>query len=108
LKAKEAGQVQGLIGNPFKSNFKGMVRGNMIRNFLAMPNDVANAQAIFRPDHASIRGKTVRRTPAPVVADYVDVSRSIVQNKKVVMMVADMYFVDGTAFLITISWQISS
>jgi hypothetical protein len=30
LKAKEAQQAQGLIGNPIESNFKGMVRGNMI------------------------------------------------------------------------------
>ncbi len=30
LKAKEARRAQGLIGNPSKSNFRGMVRGNMV------------------------------------------------------------------------------
>jgi hypothetical protein len=41
-----------------------------------------------------------------VVADYVDVPRSIVQNNKVVMMARYVFFVDGTAFLITISQRI--
>jgi hypothetical protein len=50
----------------------------------------------------------VQCTPALVVAYYVVVARSIVQNNKVVTMVADVFFVDGTAFLITISWRISS
>jgi hypothetical protein len=41
-----------------------------------------------------------------MVADYVEVPRLLVQNNKVVTMVADAFFVDGTAFLITVSWRI--
>ncbi len=48
----------------------------------------------------------MRQTPAPVVADYVEVPQSLVQNNKVVTMAADIFFVDGTAFLITVSWRI--
>ncbi len=57
LKAKEAKQAQGLIGNPSKSNFKGMARGNIIQYCPIMPNNIANMCAIFGPDLASIRGK---------------------------------------------------
>jgi hypothetical protein len=36
----------------------------------------------------------------------VEVPRLLVQNNKVVTMAADIFFVDGTAFLITVSWHI--
>ncbi len=42
----------------------------------------------------------------PVVADYVAVPCSLVETNKVVMMAADVFFVDGTAFLLTMSQRI--
>jgi hypothetical protein len=38
-----------------------------------------------------------------VVADYVAVPHSLVKTNKVITMVADVFFVDGTAFLLTMS-----
>jgi hypothetical protein len=67
---------------------------------------VTNAWNIFGPDLASIQGITVQRTPAPVVADYVAVPRSLVEANLIVTLAADMFFVDGTAFLLTVSWRI--
>jgi hypothetical protein len=40
LTAKEAHRVQGLVGNPSESDYKGMVRGNMIRNCPVTPKDI--------------------------------------------------------------------
>ncbi len=45
-------------------------------------------------------------TPAPVMADYVEVPPLLVQNNKVVTIAADVFFVNGTTFLITVSWRI--
>ncbi len=45
-------------------------------------------------------------TPAPVVADYVAVPRSLVEANSVVTLTADVFFVDGMAYLLTISWRI--
>ncbi len=106
FKTKEARRAQRLIGNPSESNFRGLVRGNMTQNCPITSDNVTNVQAIFGPDLASMRGKIVWQTPAPVVADYVEVLRLLVQNNKVVTMAADVFFVDGTAFLITVSWRI--
>ncbi len=50
-----------------------------------------------------MRGKTVRRTPAPVVGDYVAVPCSLVEWNRIITMAADMFFLDDTAFLITLS-----
>jgi hypothetical protein len=81
----------------------GMVSGNLIANCPVNNTDITNARAIFGLDLASIRGKTVRQTPTPVVADYADVPRALVEQNKIVTMAADVFFVDGTAFLLTVS-----
>jgi hypothetical protein len=51
-------------------------------------------------------GKTVQRTLVPLVADYVAVPPSLVENNKVITMAADVFFINGTAFLLTMSWRI--
>ncbi len=45
----------------------------------------------------------MRRAPAPAVADYVAVPRLLVDAHKVLTLAADVFFVDGTAFLMTVS-----
>ncbi len=103
MRAKEARRAQAMIGNPSEGDFKGMVNSNMIKNCLLTPSDITNAKEIFGPALASVQGKTVRRTPAPVVGDYVAVPRSLVERNKIITMAVDVFFVDGTAFLITLS-----
>ena len=74
----------------------------MIANCPLSTSDVSNAHAIFGPDLASVRGKTVRRTPAPVVAEYVAVPRSLVESNRMLTLAAAAFFVDGTPFLLTV------
>ncbi len=95
-----------MIGNPSKSDYKGMVRGSMIQNCPVTLKDITNARAIFSPNLASIREKMVQRTLVPVVMDYVNVPRLVVETNRVVPMAAVIFFVDGMVLLITISWRI--
>jgi hypothetical protein len=90
-----------MLGHPSKKDYKGMVSNNLIANCPITSSDVTNAHTIFGPDLASIQEKTVRRTPAPVVADYVAVPCGLVDANKVITLAADVFFVDGTAFLLT-------
>ena len=91
LRAKEARLVQAMIGNPSKGDFKGMVSSNMIKNCLITPSDIANAKEIFGPALASVQGKTVRCTPAPVVGDYVAVPRSLMELNRIITMALDVF-----------------
>jgi hypothetical protein len=100
LQAEEAWCAQAIIGNPSEGDFKGMVSRNLIKNC------PTNAHTIFGPDLPSNQGKTVQRTPAPVVADYVAVLCLLVEQNKVVTVAADVFFVDGMAFLITMLHRI--
>jgi hypothetical protein len=101
IKAKEARWAQAVMGNPSEKDYKGVVSNHLISNCPVTHTDITNACAIFGPDLPSVQGKTVRQTPAPVVTDYVEVPRSLVELNKTVTLAADVFFVDGTAFLIT-------
>jgi hypothetical protein len=95
-----------MIGSPSEKDYKGMVSSNIIKNCPITVSNVTNAGNIFGPDLASVRGKIVQRTPAPVVADYVAVPRLLVDANLTVTLAADMFFVDGTAFLLMVSRRI--
>ena len=74
----------------------------MIANCPVTTTAITNARDIFGKDLASVRGKTVRWAPAPVVGDYVAVPRGVIDKNKSVTLAADVFFVDGIAFLLTV------
>ncbi len=106
MKAKKVRQGQAIIGNPSKGDYKGLLSSNMISNCPIAPADITNARTIFGPDLASVHGKIVPQTSAPVVADHVAVPHMLVERNKVVTMAADVFFVDWMAFLVTLSRNI--
>jgi hypothetical protein len=68
---QEVRKAQVMLGNPGNKGFKRMVSSNIIPNCLITRSDITNAQNLFGPDLVSVQGKTVHRTLAPVVGDYV-------------------------------------
>jgi hypothetical protein len=74
--AKAAREAQGLLGHATDCNFLGMVCSNMILNCTMTANAIKNANLIFGPDLAGIRGQTVRTLPA----DYVQILRHILES----------------------------
>jgi hypothetical protein len=96
----------GMIGNPSKEDFKGMVRENMIQNCPVSPAAITNVRAIFGLDLPSLRGKTVWRTPVPVVSEYVLEPKEVVDWNNRVTLAAGVFFFDRTAFLLSVLRQI--
>jgi hypothetical protein len=99
--AQEARRLQGMIGNPMDRGFTGMVREELIANCPVTVHDVQNANRIFGPDLANLRGKTTRSKPEHVRVDYVKIPWDFVEMHKYVTIVADMMFVNGLPFLVT-------
>ena len=64
-----------LLRFPSEQDFEHMVRSNMIVNCPVTFDDVKNSKLIFGPDITLSKGKSVRRKPASVVTDYVDIPR---------------------------------
>jgi hypothetical protein len=106
-KAKEARRLQGMIGNPTERELEGMVREKLIANCPVTVQDVHNANRIFGPDLANLRGKTTRKKPEYVRVDYVENPRDIIDMHKYVTLVADVMFVNGLPFLVSSSRGIS-
>jgi hypothetical protein len=72
-KAKEAQRLQGMVGNHTDKEFKGMVHERLITNCPGTVQDVENANRIFGPDLANLRGKTIRTKPEHVCIEYVQI-----------------------------------
>jgi hypothetical protein len=70
------------------------------------PIDIDNAYKLFGDDIASLRGKTVRTTPDPVIADYVEIPKEILDLNKDLTVAADIIFVNGMPFVTSISRKV--
>jgi hypothetical protein len=103
---KQARKALGMVGYPSEKDFKNMVSSNMIRNCPVTPADISAANKVFVPNVASVKGKTVWATQEPVITEYVEVPKEIVDLNKDVTITADVRFVDGIGFMITSSRKI--
>ena len=92
-----------LLGFPSERDFENMVRLNMIVNCPVTFSDVKNAKIIFGSDITLLKGKSVRRDPASVVMDYVDIHREILELCKELEVSTDIMFINKLPFLVSIS-----
>ena len=97
-KAQEARRSQGMTGSATDREFAGMVREKLITNCPVTVQDIHNANQIFGPDLANLRGNTARSKPNP---------HDVVHLHKYVMIVADVMSVKGLPFMVTSSQGIS-
>ncbi len=106
-KAQQARRLQGMIGNPTDRELVGMVREKLIANCPVTVQDVHNANWIFCPYLANFRGKMTRKQPEDVRVDYVEIPQNLNNMHKYVTLVADVKFVNGLPFLVSVSRGIS-
>ncbi len=90
-----------MIANPTEKEFAGLVCEQILTNCPVTVRNVDNANRIFGPNLANLRGKTTRTKPECVRVEYVQIPWDFVQLHKYVMLVADVMFVNGLPFLVT-------
>ena len=76
---------------------------NLIKNNPITNDDVKIAANIFGPDVSTIKSKTTRRRPLPVIDDYIEIPRALVQNQQNVTLAIDGITVNSLHFLATIT-----
>ncbi len=84
-----------------------MVHGNLLTNCPITIWDVDNADQIFGPNLANLRGKTTRAKPDHVRVEYARIPKDFIQLHKYMTLVEDVMFVNGLPFLVMSSWGIS-
>ncbi len=101
--ARAVREAQGMIGHPTDWDFLGMLRANYIFNCPVTETAVKNANQIFGPDLAGVRGRTVRRPPKAVRTDFVHIPHAIIDRYWLVVLTADIMFVNGVPFLVSLA-----
>ncbi len=83
-----------------------MVRNKTIKNCPIKPEHITNACSIFGPSIAGVRGKTVRRKPERVEAEPGCIPDDFHRLHRFVVITADNMFINGIAFLTTLSQKL--
>jgi hypothetical protein len=101
--ATAACKAQAMTGHPTDAQFLKLVRNNSIKNCPVKPDHITNAHSIFGPSIAGVRGRTTRQKPERVEAAVGCILDDFHCLHKFVVLTADMMFVNGMAFLTTLS-----
>ena len=92
-----------MLGFLSERDFGSMVRSKIMVNFPVTFEDVKYSKLIFGPDVNSLKGKSVRRKPASVVTDYVEIHREILELCKELEVPTYIMLDNKLPFLVSIS-----
>jgi hypothetical protein len=102
-----AQEAQAMLGHPTDREFLGTVHSGMISNYPVTPTAMQNANQIFVPNLAGVRGQTVRRPPESETTNHVKIPRAIQEQHQRVTVAVDVMFTNGVPFLVRISQGIN-
>ena len=103
LQAKQARDLQAILGNPSTRDLKTIIESNQLANCPVSSDDVERAEIIYGPSVPILKGKTTRRTPERVVSDYINIPSKVLQANRLVELSGDIFFVNKIPFLTTVS-----
>ena len=105
-RATRATEVCAKIGCPSIKDHKLLVQNGLINNCPVTLEDIKIAEDVFGKNMNALKGKTVRKTPCQVETDCVKVPRNVMKVHKNVTLTADIFFVQGQPFFVTLSRNI--
>ena len=91
-KAIEARKLQAKLVYPTDEKLMEMVSGSGFKNCDTTDSHVKVCRAVFGPNRAAMRGKTVRQMPKRVNPEYVTIPRDFYELHKFVTLKADVMF----------------
>ena len=102
--ARAAQKLHDIMGRPRYNNVKAMLQFNQIRNCPVTVADMENARKIYGPSIERMRGRNVREKTNRVEEEtIIPIPREILEAVKELTMCCDLFFVDGTPFLLSIT-----
>ena len=108
MAAKRGRTMLHATGHPTVEDLKKIIMTHQIRNCPVTLQDINMAEKIFGKDVGTLKGKTERRKPIPVVSNFVEVPRELYRAQKHVQMAIDTMFVNRIPFLTTVSRNLLS
>ena len=101
-RAKVARKLYHIVGSPTLEAFKATLKSNIIKNCPVTAADVDIAEKIYGPAISTLKGKTTRKTPKPVVADEVMIPSELLMKHRQIELCMDTMFVNMQPFLTSI------
>jgi hypothetical protein len=106
--ADKAQELYCKLGCQSQHKFEESLKLNLIMNYPVTIDDYKRALLIYRPDLATIKGKTTKGSPAPHTPSFlaIPIPAPILEHHKDVTLCVDFFFVQVQAFLPIISRNI--
>jgi len=101
-RAKRARSLYHTIGTPTVKNFKHMLKTNAISNCPVTTEDVTIAEKIYGPSMSSLKGKSTRSRPKPVVDDVIEIPPKLKENNKDIELCIDTMYINKVGMLTAI------
>jgi hypothetical protein len=105
-RADDARTLMHILAYPTAKDMKAVLKMNSIKDCPVTEQDFDLAVQIYGPDMASLKGKATRRKPSQVVEEVVSLPAELINAQRDVVLSIDTTFVNGMAFLTTISSQL--
>ena len=97
-----------MVGRQLLADYKGLIAGGLLSNFPVKTEDIQNANTIFGPDVAALKGKTTRPKLPVVQQDMIAIPHVVRKHhNNVKKIVADLMFSNQIPFLVTLSRTIA-
>ena len=94
------------IEMPSIADFKSIICMNAIENFPLTTEDITIAEKIYGKDIGSLKVKTVRTKPVPVIRNYIEIPNELITKHENIKSAIDLIFVHKIVFLTSISKNI--
>ena len=105
-RAKRARELLHSLGCPSVADLKKIIKMNSIQNCPVTVDDVNLAEQIYGPDVATLKGKSTRSRPTPVVNDIIEIPKELIAAQQHVDLCIDTIFINSMPFLATVSKNI--
>ena len=101
--AYRARELYHSLGRPSLEDFKKVIKANMIQYNLVTLEDIHVAEAIFGPDVGALKGRSTYHKSPPIVKDYIEIPKVLLQEHQRVALCMDILTVNSLTFLTTVS-----
>lgn len=98
-----ARRLQNILGFPSTRTYIKVIENKLLSNCPVTKQYIIAAEDMFGPAVAALKGKTTRRRPEPVQVNLVDIPHDIIARYREVILAADIMYVNGVAFFVTVS-----
>ena len=88
------------------SNFKAIIRGNLIKNCPVNHEDIEIMNDIWGLDIPTLKGKTARETPKKVKGDIIKIPKELRMKNYNITLHMDIFKINGAIFLATVGHPI--